>query len=69
MLPMKKIIRRQRVVLIAVGMVWAGSLVSPAVIPISSVPEKAKLTGSRVVKTTPKRSEERRGGKEGRSRW
>lgn len=33
---------------------FCGSLASPAVIPISSVPEKAKLTVSIVVNTPPK---------------
>ena len=48
---MKKMTRRNRVVWIAFGMALSGSLVSPAVTPISSVPEKAKFTVSMVVNT------------------
>ncbi len=51
---MKKMISRHKVVWMALGRVFSGSLASPAVIPISSVPEKAKLTVSIVVKTPPK---------------
>ena len=50
---MKKRTSRHRVVWIALGRVFSGSLASPAVIPINSVPEKAKLTVSMVVKTPP----------------
>ena len=49
--PVKKMTRRNRVVWIAFGKALSGSLVSPAVTPISSVPEKAKFTVSMVVNT------------------
>ena len=49
--PMKKMTRRNRVVWLAFGMALSGSLVSSAVTPISSVPEKAKFTVSMVVNT------------------
>ena len=48
---MKKITKRQSVVLIALGIAFCGSSASPAVIPINSVPEKAKLTVNIVVNT------------------
>ena len=52
--PMKKTTRRHRVAWMGRGTVAPGSFVSPAVIPMSSVPEKAKLTVSMVVKTAPR---------------
>lgn len=48
--PMKKSTRRHRVVWMAFGTAVCGSLVSPAVTPMSSVPENAKLT-VRIVRT------------------
>ncbi|SDO51209.1 hypothetical protein SAMN04489749_1167 [Bifidobacterium longum] len=42
--PMKKSTRRHSVVWMAFGTAVCGSLVSPAVTPMSSVPENAKLT-------------------------
>ena len=52
--PMKKMTRRASVARIARGMVVPGSSTSPAVIPMSSVPEKAKLTARIVVNTAPR---------------
>ena len=51
--PMKKMVRRARVARIARGMVVPGSSTSPAVTPMSSVPEKAKLMARIVVNTAP----------------
>ena len=52
--PMKKMARRARVARIARGTVVPGSSTSPAVMPMSSVPEKAKFTARIVVNTAPK---------------
>ena len=48
--PIKKIISRAIVVRIATGMTLRGFSVSPAAIPISSVPEKAKFTATIVIR-------------------
>ncbi|MNV14342.1 hypothetical protein D3C71_1050230 [compost metagenome] len=49
MVPTKKIARRSTVVRMARGTLRWGSLVSPAAMPISSVPENAKETASNVM--------------------
>ena len=49
--PMKKTTRRMIVVLTASGITFSGLAVSPAATPMSSVPEKAKLTATIVVRS------------------
>ena len=48
--PIKKMMSRAMVVRIATGITLCGFSVSPAAMPISSVPEKAKLTATMVIR-------------------
>ena len=51
--PIKSVINKNRVLLIALGIFFSGWLVSPAATPINSVPLKAKFAESNTIKTAP----------------